>query len=291
MNLEGYKLFAQVCESIVEASTAMSTISGHPGGTQVVRKMHTDMKLAHDLEYTEIPKIAWSDLKDSYKGAWVLMKCSNGTAAIKASGGTTGSYEALASDGGEVTSVSDSRGGNILDFIKERVGKPLKFFAAKNTSAVTNKQSKRKEQRANAGPKQVNQDTLVVKFKPLWAKAITSAIADIKGMIANQIKNDAFDKAKKKINQIESLQNALDNLEAGSTETHQSIRRAVNVAVLMAAAHYYPNETGEISRSYSDSYTTSRSEGPQKLLQDITQGDTKKLGTILGFFKRSLISG
>jgi hypothetical protein len=27
------------------------------------------------------------------------------------------------------------------------------------------------------------------------------------------------------------------------------------------------------------------------LLQDISQGDTKKLGTVLGFFKRALISG
>lgn len=291
MNLEGYKLFAQVCESIVEASTAMSTIAGHPGGDQVVRKMHTTMKLGHDLEYKEIPKIAWSDLKDSYRGAWVLMKCSNGTAAIRASGGNTGTYEALASDGGEVNSVSDSRGGNILDFIRAQVGKPLKFFAAKNTTAVSDKQKKRKEQQAGAGPKQTSTETLVTKFRPLWTKAMTAAIADIKGMIAIQIKNDAFDKAKKKINQVETLQNALDNLEAGSSETPESIRRAVNIAVLMAAAHHYPEETGEIQRSYNNSYNATRNEGPQKLLQDISQGDTKKIGTVLGFFKRSLISG
>jgi hypothetical protein len=32
-------------------------------------------------------------------------------------------------------------------------------------------------------------------------------------------------------------------------------------------------------------------EGPAQLLKDIAGGDQKKLGTVLSFFKRSLISG
>ena len=133
---------------------------------------------------------------------------------------------------------------------------------------------------------------MVQKFKPLWGKAINAAIADIKGHVANQIKNDAFEKARRKLDHIERLQNGAEQLEAGElNDTPDFIKHAVNTAVLMAAAHHYPEETGDITRSYSRNYSATNSEGPQKLLQDITNGDTAKLGTILSFFKRALISG
>lgn len=291
MKPETVKLFASLCESITEASTAMDLITGQAGGSQVIKKLHKDMALAHDLDYKEIPKIAWSDLKDNYKGAWVIMRCTNGTAAIKARGGTTGSYEVVVSDGGEVKSTSDSRGGNIIDFIKQEVGKPVKFFAAKNTSRVQDVQRQRRERQQGAGPQKMDTNALVMKFKPLWGRAITAAIADIKGHVANMIKNDAFDKAKKKLDRVERLQSSLEALEAGSKEASDQIRSSVNTAVLMAASHYYPDQTGDISRSYSGSYSTSRSEGVNQLLQDLSGGDTAKLGTVLGFFKRTLISG
>jgi hypothetical protein len=291
MKLETCKLFAQLCESITEASTAMDLITGHPGGAQVVKKLHKDMSLAHDLEYREIPKISWSDLKDSYKGAWVIMRSSNGTAAIKASGGTTGTYTAIVSVGGETKEVNDSRGGNIIDFIKAEVGKPTKFFAAKNTSKVRDLKQQRQGRQNNLDSSTVDQATLVKKFKPLWARAMSAAIADIKGHVANMIKNDAFDKAKKKLDRVEKLQNSLEALEAGSSDASEIVRNSVNSAVLMAASHYYPEDTGDITRGYSSGYSAARSEGPARLLSDISKGDTQKLGTILGFFKRTLISG
>jgi hypothetical protein len=60
----------------------------------------------------------------------------------------------------------------------------------------------------------------------------------------------------------------------------------------MAASHHYPEQTGAISRSgYRDGYNAQRSEGGSQLMKDIAGGDQKKLGTVLTFFKRSLISG
>lgn len=290
MKLESCKIFAQLCEAITEASTAMDLITGHPGGIQVVQKLHKDMQLAHNLEYSEISKISWSDLKGSYRGAWVIMRCTNGTAAIKASGGTTGDYTAVVSEGGETKKISDSRGGNIVDFIKSEVGKPTKFFVAKNTTKVADLQRQRRDRQQGSGSQQVDIVTLVKKFKPLWSRALSAAIADIKGHVANMIKNDAFNKAKKKLDRVAGLQNSLEALESGSQETAGEIRTAVNAAVLMAASHYYPEETGEITRGYSG-YNSTRSEGVVRLLQDLTNGDTAKLGTVLGFFKRTLISG
>jgi hypothetical protein len=133
----------------------------------------------------------------------------------------------------------------------------------------------------------------VKKFKPLWSRAITASIADIKGHIANQIKNDAFEKAKKKLNHIEMLQNGLESLEAGSEDIPGFLNSAINSAVLMTASHYYPDKTGNLERSRYGSAGVAAQfpEGPKQLLQDISSGDTAKLGTVLSFFKRSLISG
>lgn len=291
MHIESCKLFAQLCEGhLNEASTAMSIIANTPGGKEVVQKLHKEMQLAHDLGYKQIDKIAWSDLKGSYKGAWVIIQGANGTGAIKA---INDRYEAVASSGGETRSIKDGRGGNIVDFLKGEIGKLQKFYVATNTAAVKDKQNKRVDSKKGAST-EVTQDTLIKKFKPLWTRAITAAIADIKGHIANQIKNDAFEKAKKKLQYVEQLQNGLESLESGNTssETPSFISTAINSAVLMAAGHHYPETTGNIERSrYGGGSNSQFPEGPKQLLADITNGDTAKLGTILAFFKRSLISG
>ncbi len=289
MRPESYQLFAQLLESYVdEASTTMNLITGNPGGKEVVQKLHQTMKLSHDMEYRSVPKIAWSDLKGMYQGAWVIIQGAKGTGAIKATGN---GYEAVASSGGETRSLSDGRGGNILDFLKGEIGKLNKFYVGRNTRAVTDKQKKRADAKQGTGTAEVSQDTLVKKFKPLWVRAITAAVADIKGHIANMIKNDAFGKAQKKLTHLERLQNALEGLESGGDDTPDFIGNAVNSAILMAASHFYPETTGTISRNYSSRYSSQFPEGPRQLLKDIASGDQKKLGTVLGFFKRALITG
>jgi len=289
--MDGYKIFAQLSEAyITEVSSSINLVKQHPGGAQVIQKLHQSSGLAHDQSYSPVPKISWSDLKDSYKGAWVIITGVKGTGAIRASGGNTGTYEAFASIGDEVFVKSDSRGGNILDFLKAHIGNLKTFYVGKNTTAVKDKKKQRSERTAQAGPGVVNQDSLVKKFRPLFAKAIMSTTADVKGMAANMLKNDAFDKAKKKIDLLQNLERAAYEVESGS-ETPELIRKAVQIGIYMAAAHHYPEQTGDITRlGYSSGYETANSEGPKMLLQDISNGDTAKLGTILGFFKRSLIS-
>jgi hypothetical protein len=153
----------------------------------------------------------------------------------------------------------------------------------------------KRNDRKQSAPKQqtMDQETLMNKFRPLWAKSMTAAIADGKGMAAVMLKNDAFEKVEKKLKQLQYLQRSLDELEAGNKEPPDWLKGSINSAVLMAAAYYYPEETGEITRSRygGASYSSERPEGARKLLQDLSNGDTSKLGTVLGFFKRSLISG
>lgn len=289
MKPESFQLFSQLLEGYVdEASTSLNLITDKPGGMNVVKKLHKDMQLAHNQDYRKVEKISWSELKDSYRGAWVIIIGSKGTGAIKATG--SGTYEALASVGEEPRSVKDSRGGNVLDFLKGEIGKLQTFYVGKNTTAVSDKQRKRADTQKGATG-EVSVETLTKKFKPLWTRAITAAMADIKGHIANQIKNDAFEKAAKKLDHVKRLEYALDNLEAGSDDTPETIKTAINTAVLMAASHHYPEQTGSITKSYSRGFSAERSEGPAQLLKDIASGDQQKLGTVLGFFKRTLISG
>ena len=287
MKLETCQIFASLCESLLdEASTSLSM-----GGKEVIQQLHKEKGLAHDQAYREIPKISWSELKDTRHGAWVIVNGSKGTGAIRAQGG---SYEAMASSGGEVQSFRNDRGGNILDFLKGIIGSFRSFHVGSDTGAVKNVKSKREKLAATTGPAQVSNDTIVEKFKPLWLKAMTAAQADIKGMVVNMIKNDAYEKAEKKIGMLRRLDNAILDLDGGElTDAPDFVRSAVQTAVLMAASHYYPEETGEIRRQRwgGGGYEATGYDGPRKLLADISNGDTKKLGTILAFFKRSLISG
>ena len=291
MRTESYQIFSQLLEGYLnEASTSLNLILDNPGGKQVVKHLHTDMGLAHDQDYRQVEKISWSELKDTRRGAWVIIKGTTGTGAIRAT--AAGGYEATASSGGPVDSFADGRGGNLLDFLKSKIGKLNKFYVGNNTSTVNDKRKKRKDQQAGTDTTMVSVETLTKKFKPLWVKAITAAIADVKGHIANQIKNDAFDKAAKKLDHVKRLQQSIESLETDS-DTPNSVRAAINVAVLMAASHHYPEQTGAISRSGygGGGYNAERSEGGNQLLKDIAGGDQKKLGTVLTFFKRSLISG
>lgn len=280
-----------MCEQVLrEASTTMDMVKSKIGGREVVKYLHTTMSLHHEQNYSPVDKISWSQLKDNYKGSWVIIHGDKGTGAIKFDGR---SYIAAASDGGEVETFNSERGGNIIDFLKSKIGQLRKFFVGKESGKVSDIKRKRKDLQKDTGPDKVSQESLITKFRPLWQKAIAAAQADIKGHIVNMIKNDAFDKAKKKMNQVETLQNALDSLETGSlSDTPGFIRSAVNQAVLMAASYYYPEQTGDISHSrYGGGMTSQRSEGPEMLLKSIQEGDTAKVGTILAFFKRALISG
>ena len=134
-------------------------------------------------------------------------------------------------------------------------------------------------------------EALVKKFSPLWVKAMTTAQADIKGMVQNMIKNDAYEKAERKIQQLRKLDDGIMSIESNSTAKPEFLNAAISQAIHMAASHYYPDETGNITRAYGSEFTSERGEGVQHLLKDISAGDQKKLGAVLSFFKRALITG
>jgi hypothetical protein len=293
MKLSTHQLFAQLCESLVdldEASSAMSLLGKTPGAQQVVKKLHSQDKLSHNQDFSKIQKISWSDLKNRWPSGWVLCTGPKGTGAIKA---RNGNYQAIASTGEEPVGFQDAKGGNVLDFLQGKLGgkwEKYTYWIGTENKYASDKANSRKQN--SPEPKAMNQEALLKKFRPLWAKATQAAIADCKGMVATMVKNDAYEKAERKISQLKSLETVLDTIESGDTDVPSAIKGAIGSAIVMAASHYYPDETGEISKPrYGGGYSSERSEGTTKLLQDLSNGDTKKLGTVLGFFKRSLISG
>ena len=293
MRPESYKLIAEMFSTFIkEDSSAIGMIGQLLGGTAVAQKLH-GMGLAHDQEFKEVPKIAWSELKDMYRGGWVLIKGAKGAGAIRA---RSGDYESVAvnPETGEVDTFRDGRGGNNIDFLKGHIGKLTGFYVGKDTGKTAELKRKREGNKAPTDSQTVNQDSLVRKFKPLWLRSMRAAEADVKGMITTMIKNDSYEKAERKLNILKSLQRASEAIESGELDSAPEwLQTAVSNAILMAASHHYPEETGELERSgYGRRGLAARNpEGPRKLLSDITDGDTAKLGTILGFFKRNLITG
>jgi hypothetical protein len=292
MRPESMKLFAQLLETYLpEDSSATGVLGSVTGGAEVVRKLHKDMGLAHDQRYNEVTKISWSDLKDNRYGGWVLIRGDKAAGAIKAD--SSGSYESVAFDPstGQVETYSNDRGGNNITFLQSKIGKLRAFYVGKDTGDLTKKKIDRRNRSEKPAAGVVNNDVLVKRFRPLWLKAMTAAEADIKGMIAIMIKNSSYEKARRRMDQAAQLLSAIEKLETGSLEeTPSFIKEAVNVAIIMTAVHYYPEKTGEIQKDYK-SYHSQFDEGPRQLLKDISEGDTAKLGTILTFFKRSLVSG
>jgi hypothetical protein len=288
MKIQSYQLFAQLCEGLLnEASTGLDLVRTQPGGQEVIKSLHQNNSLSHEQEYKPIDKITWSQIKDSK--FWVIIQGSKGVGAIKTS---NGNYHAVASDGGEVKSQSGSRSDAITAFLKSVIGSFKKYHVGRDSGAARSLQSKR-AQNKEVTSNTVDQNSLMKKFRPLWIRGVEAAIADIKGMVGIMIKNDAFSKAEAKIILLKKLESTLQDISTGS-DSPGLIQNSVRAAIVMSAGHYYPELTGEIHRGRgyggSNSYSSQNEEGAKKLLNDIAQGDTAKLGTILAFFKRSLIA-
>jgi len=295
MRPERLQLFASLVEDLFEASTAAAQVKDHPGGIQIIKALHKEMNLPHDVTWGELPKgprFSWTAFKDARQANWTLVKADKGTGAFTAGRGG-GGYKAIASTGGEIEKFQDDRGGNIIEFLTNTIGTPKSFYTGSTSAEFATRTKQRADLNKQSEKSGVTVDALITKFRPLWVKSAEKARADIKGFIINQIKSDSFSKAGLKIKRLEELSRIVDSLETGDTEAPNMIKSAVRDAVLLAAAHYYPQKTGELTRnrSYgSNGLTSASDEGVKLLLQDLTNGDGSKLGTILAYFRRNLVS-
>jgi hypothetical protein len=303
-----YTHFSNLCESLLEASTASNYLQNSPGSQQVIRTMHARFALEHDAKWQPRADIRLSDIKElgrygKTRRVYLLVVGSKGSAGIYY---RDPEYKLVASDGGEPQIFSSNVGREILSGIKQIAGKTNQVYMATmsgDNNAVTQKQNQRREYKKQTTgfvdptvALSTNVETLVGKFRPLWAKAMQSATADIKGVIVTMIKNDAFEAAQGKISKLQRLSSMVDTIESGDLNDRELMSvmgKAITMSLFMTASHYYPDQTGEVTGSWNDRYSggpqAQSTVGAQTVIKDIAAGDNTKLATLLAFFKRSLL--
>ena len=107
------------------------------------------------------------------------------------------------------------------------------------------------------------------KLRPLYVKYIEQAMADVKGVIGMQLKADAHDRALQKINILRSLKAMSDRIKNNPDDIPSDIMDRLKPALLMTAAYFYPDETGDITRNQYGSITPESHEGARRVVKDM----------------------
>lgn len=319
MNSQYFLEFALLCESVtlpkdspsnllLEVSSIMSSpIGKNPGGSALVKYLHDKIKvpLAHDQEYRMVrpSEITWSTLKNSASWEWVFFTGDRGTAAIRTgTAKSTYSVVIFTAEDSELTQpkpenkMNFSKSTEMLQFIKSNIGKITGIYYGTDPASRGAKAVSRDAYKAYKKDPGLNTDEIMKKFRPLLQKSVVAALANVKGHAMDSLKNDSMDQAFSYIQRAKSLREILDNLEYYGDEYAPGedirLKTALNGAIMMTAAHYYPNEVGNIHRRThyrsEPSYGGVSGEVMMKLFKDISSGDREKLGTILYYFKREL---
>lgn len=305
MQKESVKSFVNLLESLVfEASTAIDIVKSNPDAKALMQFLHKNAHLPHDLVYRLEDKIEWSYVKGKSwrdKGRrWIIVKGTKGVGAIMAQ---EGSYQTFAMvDNMPQQQASDSS-KTIMTWLTERIGKPKVYYIATDQKTALDKHRERDQRKPIPITTYTGEENFVrlmlQKFKPLMIKSLEYALNDTKGWAQILIKNHSWAKAQEKIKYMQYLQNALDNIiENRKINFEESmfslIAKSMHNAILLTAHHYYPDMSGgfgERSRYGNDRARLISDKAVSTLFSDIMNGDTKKLSTLISFFKGELISG
>jgi hypothetical protein len=292
-----YKEFSQLFESIVtEVSTGMAQFSD-PNAQELLKTLHRTKTLGHDVQYEKIPRISWASLKDN-PDQWFILKGENGWAAIVLPSKRS-AYEIFTANGipnpenselVTLTKAGTATDGNTL--LKNTIGKPIEFYTV-NSRYSKQLSGERASAKAKANPyeNKASIGYLIKRFMPIFTKLLTTAKADVKGVISTMVKNDVSrDKINNKLYKINSIEQSLDRLKEGTIDEY--LTDAVNKAVVFAARYYYPQETGDLTANYYRGHTSfqqANSDGVKHVLSDISEGDTTKLSGVLAYLKKVLV--
>lgn len=284
-----------------QAARQMGKTPGQPTGgpaylNALIKTLHTDYGMSHNQEFVPSHRVLFGELKKFNQGAWALIVGTHGCAATKWDGNV---HQVVVSSESGVDKWSSHRGGYIEDYIVERIGKMLKFYQGVDNAYAPKKRAARKNaNKAAAQPNTVTVDSLVMRLKPLWMAYIKRAEADIGGMIKTMIQAGAYERATKKLQYLTKIDRVLKKMETGeitarsNSYNHDSVvdfvSNSLKGALAMAAHQFYPEETGEIRRDSSGSYSGGE-RGVTMLLNDIGQGDVSKIAVAMRYFKRTLL--
>lgn len=320
-----HKMMSEMFRSVLdEDSEAMVAVRGSPYADQLIQRIHKNMNLSHKLKFQEKERIQWKEIKE-VEPNFVLIAGTTGTAAVNWDGSR---YTVIMANAEGVTRGSNPSINALMGDIKEGIGKPKKFWepvTVKDPSEYDNYErrfgSDRKtgptlpttvrrsrtaartlDPKKSTGLDQTglsggdNLAKLFTKLKPLMLKYLTTALADVKGAAGIAMKNDSYNTAKKKLEIAAKLSGMIEHLSDPdmSDGFHRSsqdelLKNKIQHAVVMAASYYYPDETGDIEAGYSGALRPRNNLGPNKVINDIAKGDSKKLATVMAYLKQAFL--
>jgi hypothetical protein len=315
MQQKSLELFVNLLESVVlEDSTVLPVVQGNDAATQLVTALHKNGKLSHNAatvaqpQMTDKQLVALLNKLTNETSTYMVILATSDKAVAMSVGRSDDKFTILAANG----KLKTERLGWYSQSYATAVKAKLKGLGINptNVSAYVIKQpatyvTARRKTKNKLTP--VAQRTLqfkstddftkmlVTKFKPLWIRALEAAKADIKGYVSTQIKNNAYDLIQPKVERLAELEDALTDLELDpSMQSVRLIAHSVNNAIVMAAYHFYPEQSRTINRNWNRSLNryvpTTHKDGVTQLFDDIASGDMTKLSAVLAFFKRDLIS-
>lgn len=315
MSKKGHYLFAVLCENIInEVSTTIDAIKKIPGGVQLGQYLHTNLDIPHDANFQPTTDISLGRSGNYGGGRWYIIAGERGAAGMEYSNSDrayriilprpadmpigytfTGSW---GKDKGndQFIDVTTTSGNGAKALIKKIIGKTIEIYEQPKVTDVSLKRQQRISSRYISAPDVISYANaelfLLKKFKPTFLRTLKQAEAEYKGMLNIMLKNASYSKMQDKIGFLRLLDKNIEKLEIGTLSDQELLEmfgKPIKQALMLAAQHYYPEETGGVERQWG-TYRLTQDLGLQKLIDDIKAGDTKKLSGVLTYFKNSVLA-
>lgn len=297
------KKFLKLCESIVyEDSKLPAKIGTGMAATAIMKHIHSKMNRSHKMEIEQIsPKdVELGEIK-KYGGFYIL---SGDLGFVALWGGKSQGIilGGVKKGNTNVKELNVDAVPQVRAFIKEFAGKLEKCWKSIPAPGMLTTPLKNKRQELKAVDYGVvSVDTLFDKFRPLFVKASQAAVADVRGAAVNMIKNGNYSDVSAKIDHLKKLESYINFLEGSSGtfkptgDDYDSRYTSVNArdffksrikrAIELTALYY-----AHADKEFDPTVTVNTSVDAEKqLLSDIQNGDTKKLSTLITYFKNGLL--
>jgi hypothetical protein len=285
---------------LTEDSTGIEIFRKYPDGPKLIKAVqtHPKFKLPHDSSWTKLrPSEVTKASVEGRLGDRILVAVTdNGLAAVKADE-TSHVPEFTVILSPEMTVHKVHTVTDMRKLLNNFLGKVSEWWISNTSTNMSTKLNQRKnyKSQSTSGDVVIDDNYLFNRFRPLFLKIMTQAQNDLQGFIITLLKNGAYKRAISKTQQLELLTNwkTASEVEKDQGRTanispyDNKMRDAIVMGLALAAAHYYPDETGDLIHGVIGPHNR---KGMNLILQDISRGDTRKLSTVLAFFKQSMIS-
>ena len=314
---KGHYLFAKLCESVInEVSTTIDAIKKVPGGPQLGRYMHQQLNIPHDADFRPTTDISLGRSGNYSGGRWYIIAGEKGAAGLQYDNSNREyrlimprpadipvGYDFPSSWGNDkgneqFIDITTTSGNGAKALMKKVIGKTIELYTkgAEVRRDVLHKQEKRKQSRYKRPMDVISMENaelfLLKKFKPVFLKTLKQAEAEYRGMMNIMLKNASYSKMEEKLRFLQHLDKSITKLETGKLSDQEildTFGRPMKQALLIAAQHYYPEISGGVQRHWGN-YQLSDKAGLEKLIDDIKNGDSKKLSGVLTYFKNSVLA-